>query len=177
MNMPTCAAGKCNGLYAPAGPQTNVPIANLAGWTQCYIDTYANGLRPALAQIQATCSKAKLMLACRATNSQTLQLLGQAARADVLFNIGDGSNTPHNANGIGWYYSTSASWGFALQGDVINRNTCDVKASSLDATGGNGNLRLCFHTSVNTMDAGWRCGANDTLNANNAFERVIYHAD
>ncbi|MDD5274750.1 MAG: hypothetical protein PHR16_01555 [Methylovulum sp.] len=157
--------------YYPAGPQTNIPVATVTagGWTQCYLDTYDSS-GASLAGIQASCNKAQLMLACRPTGSATLQLLAQAPRADVLFDTGS-SNTPHDANGTGWYYNTAWSWGFAKQGDTIDRNFCDIDNSS------NSNLRLCWETDAGATLTGFRCGADDSLGLSNAFERIIYQND
>jgi hypothetical protein len=109
------------------------------------------------------------MLACRETGSPTIQLLAQAPRADVLFDTGT-SNTPHDANGTGWYFSNSYSWGFAALGDTLSRTPCDA------ATSGNNNARLCWHTSAANMDYGYRCGANTDLNVSTAYEKLIFQA-
>ena len=37
----------------------------------------------------------------------------------MFFNTGNG-NTPHNANGVGWYYSPNFSWGYAAQGLALS---------------------------------------------------------
>jgi len=89
--------------------------------------------------------------------------------SDVTFDTGTG-NTPHNANGVGWYYNDSYSWGFARQGDPISRSTCDIE-------GGNPESRLCWHTGGGNINGGWRCGSATDLNGSNAYERLIFHAD
>ena len=63
-------------------------------------------------------------------------MLAAAPRADVLFDTGH-TNTPHNANGSGWYFASDWSWGFAPQGQAIQRAQCDAVT---------GALRLCWHT-------------------------------
>jgi len=161
-------------LYTPVGVQTNVPVSTLTGWSQCYVDKYNNS-STSLAAIQAACPKAKLLLACRPTGAATLSVLAWAPRADVLFGTGQG-NTPHNANSVGWYFDGGWSWGFAPQGDVIKRVSCDVKASSFDATGGNGDKRLCWHTLAGNIHIGWRCGTADSLNGT-TYERLVFQAD
>jgi cysteine-rich repeat protein len=158
-----------------SGVASNVPVASLNGWTQCYAGTY--GQTATLSSVLTNCDKANLLLGCRPVGSPDLQIAAQAPRADVIFNTGT-SDTPHDANGVGWYYSNNLSWGFAPQGDTIHRNQCDVTDSSIEG-GTDGNLRLCWHTASDFLNLGWRCGYNDQLNGgtNGAnFERIIFEA-
>jgi hypothetical protein len=109
------------------------------------------------------------MLACRATGSDVLTVAAHAARADVTFDTG-GNDTPHDANGVGWYFNDDYSWGFAAAGDSIDLNICDISSS-------NGGQRLCWHTQQSPALGGWRCGTSTGLNSNPSFERVVYQAD
>src|SRR5262249_44451589 len=111
----TCGVDTCLDNFS--GILKDVPIASItgSGWTQCYIDAYGNA-GTSLSSILSACSQARLLMGCRNTGSPTLHLAANANRADVLFDTGM-SNTPHNANGVGWYYNDSFSWGFAPQGD------------------------------------------------------------
>lgn len=155
--------------YAPNGPQTNVPVATAtAGWTQCYTGTYAENT-PSVASVLAACNKSKLMLTCRPVGNTNFTLLAAAPRADVIFDTGTG-NTPHNANGSGWYFNNSWSWGFALEGDPISRSSCDV-----DNT--NPSFRLCWHTGSGNINWGYRCGSTTGLNGNAGWQREVYHRD
>lgn len=171
-----CVGGLCKPLllYTFSGPLANVPIASLTGWSQCYLDLYSNG-STSLATIQAACSQANILVGCRLTGSNTLAVAAHAPRTDVFFDTGNG-NVAHNANGSGWYYTSSLSWGFAPQGSPLNRNSCDVTDSASYPGGGasDGALRLCWHTNGGTLMAGWRCGKPDFLGGN--YERVIYQA-
>ena len=153
--------------YRPVSPQVNVPVTTVTkgGWKECYRDTY-NTSGASLSTIQTQCSGENLMLACRPAGSDTLQLLAQAPRADVLFDTGV-INNPHDANGTSWYYNGSWSWGFAKQGDVLNRNSCDTNTS------GANNMRLCWHTGGENISSGYRCGNNSSLNGT-SYERIIY---
>ena len=121
-------------LYTPTGPQQNVPVSSLVGWSQCYLGNYGDS--PTIAALQSACTAANLMMACRVAGSSTIALLAWAARSDVLYDTGFG-NTPHTANGVGWYFNGSYSWGFAAAGDSLTRSSCDV--GSVDP----GN-RLCW---------------------------------
>jgi hypothetical protein len=158
----------CPDLYFPEGPQVNVPVDDLAGWEQCDLRPYSSSTGLALNSILAACDKANLLLACRPTGSSVLTVLAAAPRADVLFDTGT-TNTPHNANGSGWYFNNDYSWGFADEGDPISRTSCDTQPL-------NGSRRLCWHTHQFDV-GGWGCGNTTGLNFDNGWEKVIYHAD
>lgn len=157
--------------YLPVGPQTNVPVATVTqgGWTECHRSAYGDTVSD-WPTVQTNCAGARLMLACRATGSGTLQLLAQAARADVLTATGiypADLTTTHVANGTAWYWSGPGqlfqAWGFAKAGDTVDKSHCDIENA------GNGdNTRLCWQV------VGYRCGTDIRLNASTAFERVLY---
>jgi hypothetical protein len=174
-NLPGCQAGKCVVGYFPVGPQQNVPIAQLAAWNQCYLDSYGN-FNVNLAQLQGMCSGGNLMMACRQNGNQTLQLLAWAGRNDVFFNAGpwnqgqvcqqNRNDRPmHNANGTDWYYDGSWGWGFAAAGDDTNICSCDY------ISGKHPEQKLCWHTSGGALQSGYRCGSNFPFND---YERLIY---
>jgi hypothetical protein len=152
--------------YYPSGPQVDVPEATVTGggWTPCFTDKYAANLHAELPGLLTACTGKYLMLAGRAVGSDTLSLLAAAPRDDVLFDTGHG-NTTHQANGSEWYYSGDWSWGFANQGDAVERSNCDVLA---------GPLRLCWHT--NDGSGGYRIGDTTGLNGSTAYERVVYQS-
>src|SRR5262249_14846106 len=156
-------------------PQNNVPVASLTGWSQCFIGTYDQSA--SLTQIQQQCNKAKLMLACRPTGAATLDVLAMAPRDDVLYECGSVATCEHDANGVGWYYDNSDSWGFAPAGSPVNRNSCDIVDSMTYPGGGasDGAQRICWHTGGGSLAGGWRCGKPDFLG--NTYERLIYQAD
>lgn len=108
--------------YFPSGPQTNVAISSLAGWQECFSSAY-NAPTP-LADVLTACDGSFLLMAGSDAGSSTLTLLAAGARADVLFDTAH-TNTPHDANGTGWYFANDWSWGFAPQGDAIFRDECD----------------------------------------------------
>src|SRR5262245_31149801 len=94
---------------AASGISHDVPVASLTGWAVCYSDTYDVHLHDQISTIQAACTGPNLLVACRPTGAANLQLAAHAPRADVFFDTGSG-NTPHNANGVGWYFSADRSW-------------------------------------------------------------------
>ncbi|MBZ5708352.1 DUF4215 domain-containing protein [Nannocystis pusilla] len=164
---PDCTKTVIN-KYTAFGPQQNVPTGALVGWDVCHIDLFGHS-GTSFTQILQQCSKANLMLACRPVGSGTYTLLAHGPRASVTADTGM-SNTPTNANGSAWYYSDAYSWGFAGEGDLLNRTSCDLN-------GDNGERRLCFHSSAGNLSGGFRCGAAQYLNSDLTWERVILHAD
>jgi hypothetical protein len=109
-----------------------------------------------------------MMLACRQTNSATLQLAAADLRTVVTTDVGDGAaaNTP-GTGGVSWYFSTSRSWGFFPTGATVNRTSCDFPMAVAQSA-----LRMCIHTSNNNISSGYRCGDNE-LNGSTAYERII----
>jgi hypothetical protein len=177
----TCTGGTCSSMLTFTGIKQNLAIADLAGWTQCYSEAYGTSTS-VLSTVQTQCKGSYLMLACRAKGSSILQLAAYAPQADVLFDTGNSTsapmthNNPHNANGVGWYFNSNESWGFAPQGDAIQRFTCDTQDSSIGNGGVDGDQRLCWHTNTGRIDGGWRCGKNDQLNSSFDYERLLFTA-
>jgi hypothetical protein len=178
-----CSAGACTALFATTfvGPQTNIPIDTLQGWSQCFVEDY-NTAGTSIDGVLAACSGSELMMACRPTGSDTLQLAAYAARADVTFETGQ-SSTPHDANGVGWYFDEDFAWGFAPEGAPIELSVCDTYDIN-NGTDASTPLRLCWHTvgadlgyGSDTFYGGFRCGADTDLNDSSSFERVIYQAN
>ena len=141
------------------------------GWTVCNNELY-NATTTVLATVLATCNKPRLMLACRPVGAANYQLLAQAPRADVTFVTAADLTTVRNANGSAWYYNTAQSWGFARQGDPVNKSSCDFDSGVV----ANPDQRLCWHTGGGNITDGYRCGDND-LNGTTTYERHILHAD
>lgn len=160
--------------YLPVGVQNNVSVETVigGGWTQCFLQSYG-AAGPSLASILEGCSGSRLMLAGRATGSDTLMVLAQAAFSDVTFDIGLG-NATHNANDVEWYFDENSSWGFAPGGSAVSRSSCDTVDSSFSVPGPTSAQRLCWHTSNGEMSGGWRVGAADQLNNSDVYEKVIY---
>lgn len=166
-------------VYSPVGPQTNVSIATVigGGWSECYRAPYGQ-FGPTVSSAVSGCAGSLMMLAGGVTGSGMLSVLAWAPKLDVMFDTGT-SNTPHNANGAGWYFNDSYSWGFAPLGAMINRNSCDTVASTsfggVNATTPN---RLCWHTNGGNMSGGWRVGAVDFLNSEpSGYTKYIFTAN
>src|SRR5215210_220940 len=111
--------------YYPSGPQSNVDQSTLVGWTQCWTSTYASN--EPLADILAACPGDYLLLAAGPVSSGVFDVIAAAPRADVIFDTGSWDlYTVHDANGSGWYFNSSWSWGFAKQGAAVYKYSCDI---------------------------------------------------
>ncbi|WP_043802873.1 hypothetical protein, partial [Arenimonas malthae] len=163
-------SGDAAAQYYPSGVQQNVPEATVTGggWSVCHQSTFDES-GTSLATIQADCDKELTMMACRPVGDPNFTLVAAAPRTDVFFDTGTG-DVPHNANGVGWYYNDNWSWGYAPQGEPINRDSCDFFPGTVE------DLRMCIHTGGGTTNSGYRCG-NNNLNGAAGWERVILEAD
>ncbi len=151
------------------GVQQDLNPATLAGWSQCYSDTMADSGTP-VADILAQCGGDQLLMGCRPVGNTNLTLAAMGERADVLFECGEEATCVHQAaNGVGWYFSDSYSWGFAPGGEPVNRDSCDYNAGGQTAV----DKRMCMHTNAGNTNAGYRCGDNE-LNGDAGWERVLY---
>ncbi|MSP60121.1 MAG: hypothetical protein EXR72_07225 [Myxococcales bacterium] len=177
-NGQTCNNGVCGvaQMYSFTGVKQSLAIANLTGWTQCHVNTYA--ANASVATILQKCGGNYLLLGCRQAGSATLTLAAMAPRADVIFDTGANNTTAtHLANGVAWYFSSSHSWGFAPSGDKVNLNSCDnYGVGNVVDPNGHGPLRMCWHTAGGSLNSGYRCGATD-LNGSNIWERLVYTAN
>jgi hypothetical protein len=161
--------GDC--LYWVPGVQQNVDPNTLTGWSQCWSGTYDQSF-PSLQNILAQCDKQKLLMACRPVGQQAYTLVAMGPRSDVLFDCGSQTNCTKQSNGVGWYYSSSYSWGFAPGNLPVTRNSCDFNDGFQQLP----EQRMCWHTGGNNINSGYRCGSND-LNGAFDWERVLFEAD
>ncbi len=148
------------------GVRTNVPEDSLSGWERCWVGRY-NESQPTVAQILAACPGDQLLLGCRPQGAANLTVAAMGLRADVLHECGSDQLCVHSANGVGWYYSDSYSWGFAPAGLPVSRNSCDTAAGSTEQ-------RMCWHTGGGSINGGWSCGASQGLNGDSGWERMVY---
>lgn len=123
------------------GVQFNLDPTTLPlGWSQCHNSIYAVSLNATLLPaVLSACNKAKLLLACRSVGNLPFTLAAMGLRADVLYNCSSQTVCTHVANGVGWYFSDTWSWGFVSGNDTVIRNSCDTASNNSAA-------RLCWHT-------------------------------
>ena len=154
--------------YYPYGPQVDVHPSELNEWTECYSGNYGES-GANLDVILSNCNGTYLMLACREAGQTRINLLAAGNRIAVTTDTGnqkDALTTPDN--GVEWYYNNSYSWGYAGEGDVVDKFSCDVEQS------GDNDQRLCWHTGNNALSSGYRCGETTSFGA--AWERLVFHA-
>ncbi|UJR10947.1 hypothetical protein I4U23_015132 [Adineta vaga] len=154
-------------LLSLSGVQLNLNPNSLPnGWSLCYNATYSSSMTSLdISTILSSCNQAKLLLGCREVNNETLAVAAMGNRADVLYDCNTTSSCTHVANGVGWYFSDSYSWGFVNGSDTVSRSSCDTQNT-------NAEYRLCWHTKAN---GGYRCGA--TTNTGSSWMKVIYHSN
>jgi hypothetical protein len=171
----TCTNGTCQDgggtTYLPNGPQQNVPVASLTGWSLCYSDTYDQNMQAQVSTIQASCTGSRILMACRQHNSTTITLLAQGLRTDVFTDTGAANNSGHSDGKVLWYFDPNYSWGFATPGDTLSLGQCDTGNDGPAA----GTDRLCWHT-INAS-GGYRCGTTINLNTDATWDRLIYQAN
>ena len=147
------------------GIQQNLPVATLesADFVECFRGDYNGNV--SLDFIRAQCNREVLLMGCGPSNAPVLNLAAIGLRDDVLLDVGDASDAFHEHNGVNWYFSQNASWGFFEPGTSVQRNSCDVAHDA-------GDLRMCWHTSEGSLQSGYRCGETYP---EVGFERVVYH--
>jgi hypothetical protein len=160
------------GLYWGIGPQLNLSLSMLNGWSLCYNNTYnvpLNGFQ--LITILNQCNKSKLLLGCGPLITPNIySVAAMDYRINVLYNCSNNYSCSHISNGLQWYFSDNSSWGFAGQSDNILRNPCDTTTTSPYT-------RLCWHT-VPGWD-GYRCSSilfNTSIDPT-LWQRAVWHAD
>jgi hypothetical protein len=164
-----CIDGFCGGVYLFSGYQVNLPVDALAGWEQCFIDTY--GDNTPTAGMRAACDGDLVLMGCRQAGSDVIQLAAMGESGEVFADTGDGPDATHEHNGVNWYYSENSSIGFVPAGAVASRNSCDTNAMDGNDDG-TGEGRMCWHTSGASLNTGYRCGLNVTFGPE--YERVIF---
>ncbi len=114
------------------GVQLNLGPSSLPrSWSLCYNAVYALPMGSSnLPTILSLCNKTKLLLGCRPKNKMVLTVAAMGNRTDVLYNCGSISNCVKVANGVGWYYSNSYSWGFVRRNDGLFRDSCDTNTTN-----------------------------------------------
>lgn len=151
--------------YQPVGPQTGVALASVTGggWTLCYSALMGTPFGNSAATTLAGCTGDLLMLAGRATGSDTLLVLAQTTKADALTPTGAADNGIFTtSNGTDWFYNDQWSWGFKPIGVPFTKFEC----------GGSAVGSMCVHTydfvggySINTITG---------LNSSTDYEKLVF---
>lgn len=158
--------GGGGGFLNFGGIHNNVPDAELGGWRQCHLSRYGNANLD-LNTIVNGCNGQFVMYGCRQVGQPNWQVLAMGQRGEVFRNTGDNNNNTHNHNGVAWYFSTGYSIGITAVGTPVSRNSCDTNNDQPEK-------KICWHTSGNRLNGGWRCGARTGLNGANDWERAMW---
>jgi hypothetical protein len=153
---------------AGAGIQQGISLSSLTGtgWRVCYEDPYSTPDTP-IQNVLDACAGKYMTLACRSSaGTDTLTLAAGDVRETVVQEDAAGATTHHVANGVGWYFTRTQSWGFFPAGLAVNRNGCDSE------TAASGDKRLCWNVIEGALQNGYRCGAND-LNLDGNWRRLV----
>ena len=119
------------------------------------------------------CTKAKILVGCRYTNSpNNIRTLAWAHRNCVFAPTGSNYHNTTTCEGTDWYFNqvqqgqwdSNMSMGFAKEGDGVYKHNCDT------LTSGCNECRLCWHLCSGCN--GYRCGSDK--NIGNNYERVIF---
>lgn len=154
-----------------AGIQQGVSLSALqrGGWSVCHEEAYA-AEGALLDDVLGACQGSYMMLACRFETGDLLALAAADGRA-VVTQADDATPAAHHvANGVGWYFTDSFSWGFFPAGGGVNRAPCDFDP---DGTQTANDRRLCWHTVNGALTGGYRCGTNVNLNDSTTWKRLV----
>ena len=159
--------------YRPNGPQTNVALTTITdgGWELCYSSRYDSTITKSTTNTikNSQCTKAKILVGCRLTNSNNIRTLAWAPRNCVFSSTGPNRHNTTTCEGTEWYFNTEnsspghVSWGFAKEGDKVNKNNCDFLKTGCNE------CRLCWNL---LTFSGYRCGSVTSAGSN--YERVIF---
>ena len=161
-----CGTAFATPTYLPSGPQANVAISTVTsgGWTACYSAAMGVAIGNAGEAVLDVCQGDFIMMAGRATGSQTLLSLAATTRADALIDTGDNTMVYHLSNGSNWWYSDSWSWGFAGASESPFNFEC-----------GTADAGMCLHTMSSL--GGFSINRINGLNDSTAYEKLFFVAD
>jgi hypothetical protein len=152
--------------YLPVGPQQNVSIGTVTGggWSLCYSATMGTIFGSSAATTLANCTGDRVMMAGRATGSDTLLVLAQTTFDDAFANTGAADNGIFtNSNGADWFYADNWSWGFKTPGTSYTKFECDPSPP-----GGS----MCIHTL--SFVGGYNINEIGGLNSSSDYEKLVF---
>ena len=136
----------------PSGVQLLLPDSFLAGWTSHYDEGYTHVTK--LADL-AVPSSAKWVFVGARSPEGTITIGAVGARDEVLKETP--RNRPHEHNGVAWYLTEGASFGFAPAGCEVHQSDADpLDSDSDDDMDNQGDFRLSWH--LDNHCGGYRAG-------------------
>jgi uncharacterized protein YjbI with pentapeptide repeats len=153
-------------LYEFAGILTKFKMALLDGWQVCHQGLYSS-IIPAGDELMKSCKAKFVMLACRKTGADVIEVAAYGKYENVFKDVGNGNDGTID-NGVQFYYSNDYSLGFAPVGANLQRSSCDVDRTQAEQ-------RLCYHT--HNYVGGYSCGSEASLNSSQDYERLIFKSE
>ena len=129
----------------PSGVQLALPDSFLDGWTSHYDESYTDVTKPTDLAVP---SSAKWVFVGARSPEGTITIGAVGARDEVLKETS--KNHPHEHNGVAWYLTKGASFGFAPAGCKVDQNAAD------DDMDNQGDFRLSWH--LDKVCGGYRAG-------------------
>ena len=143
------------------GVLTDLPMDFLdTGWTQHYDEPYAHKTKTANIDSVPT-TATYVFVGARGPDGKIL--VGAIGKRNQVLTVTE-KNTPHEHNGVWWYFTHKASFGFAPNDKV--------KQNQADASGKDDVKRLSWH--LDSDSGGYRAGANLELNKTDDYRKLIY---
>lgn len=175
-------------LSPTEGTHINLTINSLAGWQECYRNTYDVPFD--LSVLTKSCNGSRFLVACRPVgNKKILTVAAIGQREDILRPCLPKKCKMNNKlkkklicssrhqcitqakRGVGWYHVSNQTWGFVRGSLSFMVNPCD--SSNLDS-----DYRLCWTLRSDIKQtSGDRCGSTKNLQKSNKWERLIYYID
>ena len=175
-------AASANAGFLPYGIQVNTNVAQVTndwGWTPCFTTSGVSS-NISYQRVLQGCQGNALMMAIRASGSETYNILGAASYetvtrfTDLPYHMD--SLTGNDENGISWYLN-NYSWGFTSQGNQVNQYSADTNLY-YQAWNGDGDdtifnqLGLSYHSNANGLRGGWAFNDGNWTALNSSYERV-----
>ena len=136
----------------PSGVQLLLPDSFLAGWTSHYDEGYTHATKRADLAVP---SSAKWVFVGARSPEGTITIGAVGARDEVLKETP--RNRPHEHNGVAWYLTEGASFGFAPAGCEVHQSDADpLDSDSDDDMDNQGDFRLSWH--LDNHCGGYRAG-------------------
>ena len=132
----------------PVGVQLSLPASFLDGWTQHFDEGY--GHETGCEDLLGVPSSAKWIFVGARDPEGNITIGAVGARDKVLQETP--RNSPHDDNGVAWYLTPDASFGFAPAGCTVDQDEADIADIIADSKG---ESRLSWHLG---SGSGWRAG-------------------
>eukprot|EP00964_Phaeocystis_antarctica_P038352 scaffold21940_cov69-Phaeocystis_antarctica.AAC.2 len=146
----------------PVGVQLSLPASFLDGWTQHFDEGYDH--ETMLEHLEGVPTSAKWIFVGARDPEGNITIGAVGARDKVLQSTP--RNIPHEHNGVTWYLTKGASFGFAAAGCAVNQEEADCLQED------QGDSRLSWH--IENGSSGWRAGSSQGLDEEE-WRKLLYY--